>query len=74
MLDKLLYGYLMNLLTSFIALLMLADSLFTLANLAKVESWLNDYFPDLNVRKLALVEGVVGLMILLFKFTTSSLA
>jgi len=62
----------MNLLTTFIAILMFADSLFTLMNLAKVESWLNDYFPNLDIRKLALVEGAAGLLILLMKLATQS--
>ena len=64
----------MNLLTTFIALLMIADSIFTLANRAKVESWLADLFPNLDVAKVASIEGFVGLAILFLKLTTRSLA
>lgn len=63
----------MNLLTTFIALLMVGDALFALTNLARVESWLKEFFPDLDVKKLAFVEGAAGLAILVLKFTTSSL-
>ncbi|MDT8447235.1 MAG: hypothetical protein RRB13_10135 [bacterium] len=62
----------MNLLTTFIALLMLGDALFALSNLARVESWLKEFFPNLDVKQLALVEGGVGLAILAIKFTTGS--
>jgi len=63
----------MNLLTTIIAFLMLADSAFTLANLKKVESWLEELFPNLDIRKLAIIEGAVGLLIILFKLATTSL-
>ncbi|OGH01053.1 MAG: hypothetical protein A2600_01330 [Candidatus Lambdaproteobacteria bacterium RIFOXYD1_FULL_56_27] len=63
----------MNLLTTLIALAMVADSLFALANQATVQSWLKEHFPNLNVRKLAWVEGAVGVLILALKLATSSL-
>ena len=64
----------MNLVITFIAILMVADALFTLTNLAKVETWLSDYFPNLDVRKVAMVEGAVGLFILALKLSTRTLS
>ncbi|OFZ81488.1 MAG: hypothetical protein A2508_07205 [Candidatus Lambdaproteobacteria bacterium RIFOXYD12_FULL_49_8] len=63
----------MNLLITFLALLMVADSFFALTNLRKVQNWLEDYFPNLDIKKLALVEGVAGLLILLLKLVSHSL-
>ena len=63
----------MNLFTTLIAGLMVGDALFAWANLAKLESFLSQIFPNLDLRKVALVEGGVGIFILLFKLTTHSL-
>ncbi|MBT4288132.1 MAG: hypothetical protein HOD92_12420 [Deltaproteobacteria bacterium] len=63
----------MNLIITIIAVLMVADSLFTLANLSKVESLLHRAFPSLDIKKVAIVEGVVGFIIILVKLSTHSL-
>lgn len=52
---------------------MVADSAFTLTNLSKVESILHRAFPKLNIKKTAIVEGIVGFIIILFKLSTQSL-
>ena len=51
---------------------MIADAAFTLLNQSKVESVLRNAFPNLDVKKLATVEGVVGLTILSLKIATST--
>ncbi len=63
----------MNLITTLIAGLMVGDALFSWMNLAKLESFLSQIFPHLNLRRLALTEGGVGVFILLFKLATHSL-
>ena len=64
----------MNSVITVIAILMVADALFTLFNLSKVESLLQNIFPNLNVKKLAIVEGLAGGFIILLKFSTDSIA
>ena len=64
----------MNLLITIIAVLMVADAAFTLVNLSMVESILKRYFPNLNIKKLALVEGLVGLIVLALKAGTGTLS
>ncbi|MCP4298120.1 MAG: hypothetical protein GY786_21240 [Proteobacteria bacterium] len=64
----------MNLVVTIIAILMVADSAFTLGNLTKVESILATAFPNLDIRKLALIEGIAGLIILGIKITTKTLS
>lgn len=63
----------MNIFITIIALLMLIDALFTLLNLSKVESMIHSLFPHLEVKKIALIEGVVAFIILILKVTTHSL-
>jgi len=55
-----------------VAVLMVADAAFTLANLSRVESILQAVFPRMNVKALALVEGGVGLVIILLKLGTET--
>ena len=62
----------MNTVITVIAILMVADALFTLLNLSKVESLLQNVFPNLNVKKLAVIEGLVGGFILILKMGTGS--
>jgi len=57
-----------------IAILMLADACFTLLNLSKVKSIFNEIFPKLDVKKLAAVEGAVGLVIIIIKVGTGTIA
>jgi len=64
----------MNTVITVIAILMVADSLFTLLNLSKVESILHNVFPSLNIKKLAIIEGFAGGVILLFKVSTNSIS
>ena len=63
----------MNLTITVIGILMVTDSLFTLLNFSKVESALHKYFPNLNIKKLALVEGITGAIILMIKFFTQTI-
>jgi len=62
----------MNTVITIIAILMVADALFTLLNLSKVESLLQNVFPNLNIKKLAVVEGLAGGFILILKIGTGS--
>lgn len=64
----------MNLLTTIIACLMVGDAIFATLNLARLESLIHQLFPQLNLKKVALVEGLVGGAILLFKILTDSLS
>ena len=63
----------MNTLISIFATIMIVDSLFTLLNLSKVESVVKVFFPEMNIKKLAMVEGLVGIIIILIKFSTNTL-
>ena len=63
----------MNLLLTIIAIIMVVDSIFTLLNLTKVESILHSVFPKMDVRKLATIEGVVGIIILALKYGTKTI-
>ncbi len=62
----------MNIAITIVGFLMIADSLFTLLNLDRVESFLHKVFPQLNVKKLAVVEGVVGCAVILIKLYTKT--
>lgn len=64
----------MNLAITVVAVLMVSDASFTLLNLNKVESLLKRYFPNMDIKKLAVLEGVVGLVILLLKISTGTLS
>lgn len=64
----------MNTVITVIAILMVADALFTILNLSKVESLLQNVFPNLNVKKLAVVEGLAGGLILILKISTNSIS
>jgi hypothetical protein len=62
----------MNLAITIIAVLMVADAGFTLVNFDRIESLLHSLFPKMNVKKLALVEGLVGVVILVIKIKTGT--
>jgi hypothetical protein len=62
----------MNLIITIFAVLMISDAAFALFNLTKFESLLHTQFPKMNVKKLAVVEGVAGLVILTLKIATNS--
>ncbi|MDX2470870.1 MAG: hypothetical protein QNL04_09890 [SAR324 cluster bacterium] len=62
----------MHLLTTFIALLMVGDAVFTLTNFARVENMIHQIFPDLDLKKVAFVEGAAGLGIIVLKMITDS--
>jgi hypothetical protein len=64
----------MNLLITIIAVLLVSDASFTLLNLTKVESILKQHFPNINIKKLAAIEGLVGLVILMLKISTGTLS
>lgn len=64
----------MNIVITLVAVLMVADSAFTLGNLTKIESILATTFPNLDIKKLAFIEGVVGLIILGIKISTKTLS
>ena len=51
---------------------MIGDAIFTLTNFARVENMIHQMFPDLDLKKVAYVEGAVGLFIVLFKANTDS--
>ena len=60
----------MNLAITIIGILMVADSLFTLVNFSNVESVLLKYFPNLKIKQLAILEGIVGALIIAIKIFT----
>ena len=60
----------MNTITSIIAIFMIGDALFTLLNLSRVKSLINSMFPSLDIKKVAIVEGLVGALILVLKVST----
>ncbi len=64
----------MNLFLTIVAVLMVSDAAFTLLNLSKVESFLQSRFPNLNIKKLAVVEGIVGIIILFLKINTKTIS
>lgn len=64
----------MNLFITVVSVLMISDAAFTLVNLNKVQSLLHSRFPQINVKKLALVEGVVGLVVLALKIVTGTVS
>lgn len=55
----------MRTLITIIAFLMLADGLFVLFNRNLVESWIKKMWPGLNIRKLAVAEVIIALLMLL---------
>jgi len=57
-----------------IAVLMISDACFTLLNLTKVESMLHSIFPRMNVKKLAMIEGITGLVIIILKIGTHTVS
>lgn len=63
----------MHLVITIIAILMVADACFTLLNLSKIESILHAIFPRMNVRKLAVIEGAAGLIIIILKIGTDTI-
>ncbi|MBU2515496.1 hypothetical protein KJ966_29620 [bacterium] len=63
----------MNLFITIIAVLMVSDAAFTLLNLSKVESLITNHFPKMNVKKLATVEGITGIVILFLKLATGTI-
>lgn len=63
----------MNLFITIIAVLMVSDAAFTLLNLTKVESFISNYFPKMNVKKLAIVEGAAGGAVLFLKLATGTI-
>ena len=63
----------MNLVITIVAVLMVADAAFALVNLSKFESFLQTQFPKMNVKKLAMVEGGVGLIVLVLKIATGTI-
>ncbi len=63
----------MNLIITIVAVLMISDAAFTLLNLNKVESLLQARFPKMNVKKLALVEGLAGVVVLIIKVVTGTI-
>lgn len=64
----------MHLIITILAVLMISDAAFTLLNLSKVESLLHNYFPKMDVKKLAMVEGGAGMIILLLKVFTGTVS
>lgn len=62
----------MNLAITLIACLMIADSLFALLNISKVKSILHKAFPNLDIKKVAIIEGVAGAIIILVKVITQT--
>lgn len=63
----------MNLFITIVAALMLGDAIFILANFSNLESFISRIFPNLNLKMMAIVEGIVGLFILFLKFKTGTL-
>ena len=63
----------MNLLITIIAILMIADALFIYANYSGLEPFIAKIFPNLELKKLAIVEGVIGAIILIIKTKTGTL-
>lgn len=64
----------MHIFITIIAVLMVSDACFTLLNLSKVESMLHSIFPRMNVKKLALIEGAAGLLIIVLKISTNTVS
>lgn len=64
----------MHLVITIFAILMIADACFTLLNLSTVESILHSIFPRMNVKKLAIVEGAAGLVIIILKIGTKTIS
>ena len=64
----------MHLVITIIAILMIADACFTLLNLSRVESILQSVFPRMNIRKLAIVEGAVGFIVIVLKVGTNTIS
>ena len=52
---------------------MVADALFTILNIDRVESVLHRIFPNLDVRKVAIVEGVTGCIVIFIKISTKTI-
>lgn len=63
----------MDLAITIIAFLMVCDAAFTLTNLTRMESILKSFFPSMDVKKVAVLEGAVGLVILGIKIVTNTL-
>ncbi len=53
---------------------MVSDAAFALLNLTKFESLLHSQFPKMNVKLLAAVEGIIGLVILFIKLATGTIS
>jgi hypothetical protein len=64
----------MHTIITIIAVLMISDAGFTLLNLTKVESMLHSIFPRMNVKKLAMLEGITGLVIIILKIGTHTVS
>ncbi|MBU2646309.1 hypothetical protein KKI24_16500 [bacterium] len=64
----------MHTIITIIAVLMVSDACFTLLNLSKVESILHSMFPRMNIKKLAIIEGSAGLVIILLKIGTNTVS
>ncbi len=64
----------MNLFITIMAVLMISDAAFTLLNFSQVESFLQNYFPKMNIKKLAMVEGGVGAFVLFLKIATGTVS
>ena len=64
----------MHTIITIIAVLMISDACFTLVNLTKVESMLQSLFPSMNVKKLTMIEGVAGLVIIILKIGTNTIS
>ncbi len=64
----------MHTIITVVAVLMISDACFTLLNLTKVESMLHNIFPRMNVKKLAMIEGIAGLVIIILKIGTHTIS
>jgi hypothetical protein len=64
----------MHIIITVVAVLMISDAGFTLLNLTKVESMLHSIFPRMNVKKLAMIEGIAGLVIIILKIGTHTVS
>ena len=64
----------MNLVITIVAVLMVSDAAFALLNITKFESLLHSQFPKMNVKLLAAVEGIIGLVILFIKLATGTIS
>jgi len=63
----------MNIFITTISVLMVIDAAFTLVNFTKVEPMIHRVFPNLDIKTLATIEGLTGLIIIILKLSTDSL-